>query len=134
MDAASALPGRTTALRPAWRVTPLRLVIGLTLLAVAVRLVHIGSRPLWLDEAYSAWFASRSWHYLWTAVPTYEPHPPFYYSVLKLWEAIAGDSPVALRALSLLLSAATVPVVMAAAREFDRQRPCLLYTSPSPRD
>ena len=123
MDAASALPGRTTALRPAWRVTPLRLVIGLTLLAVAVRLVHIGSRPLWLDEAYSAWFASRSWHYLWTAVPTYEPHPPFYYSVLKLWEAIAGDSPVALRALSLLLSAATVPVVMAAAREFDRQRP-----------
>ena len=123
MDVASALPGRTAALRPSWRVTPLRLVIGLTLLAVAVRLVHIGARPLWLDEAYSAWFASRSWHYLWTAVPTYEPHPPFYYSVLKLWEAIAGSSPIALRSLSLLLSAATVPVVMAAAWEFDRQRP-----------
>ena len=68
-------------------------------------------------------FASRSWTYLWAVVPTYEPHPPFYYSLLKLWSGIAGSGPFALRSLSLLFSVATIPVIMAAALELDRQRP-----------
>src|SRR5690349_12330454 len=54
------------------------------IIALGVRAIGLSARPLWLDEAYSAWFSSRSWDYLWTVVPTYEPHPPFYYSVLKL--------------------------------------------------
>jgi uncharacterized membrane protein len=93
------------------------------IIALGVRAIGLSTRPLWLDEAYSAWFSSRSWDYLWTVVPTYEPHPPFYYSVLKLWRGIVGSGPVALRSLSLLFSIATIPVVMAAALELDRQRP-----------
>jgi hypothetical protein len=77
MDAVS-----TTSPMAGWRtnlrVTPLRLAIGVVLLALTVRLTGIGSRSLWLDEAYSAWFSALSWNTLWTEVPTYEPHPPFY--------------------------------------------------------
>src|SRR5690348_10439729 len=121
--AASALQPDSGVLGRLRRVTPIQATVLLVLLALAVRTIGLSARPLWLDEAYSAWFSSRSWHYLWTVVPTYEPHPPFYYSVLKVWRALVGGSPTALRTLSLLLSAATVPVIMAAARELERQRP-----------
>lgn len=123
MDAATVVDVRAPALRLGWRVTPLRLAILLVLLAVAVRLVGIGMRPLWLDEAYSAWFSSRGWHELWTAVPTYEPHPPFYYSLLKAWRALFGGEALALRGFSILFAVLTIPVVMAAAREQERQDP-----------
>ena len=122
MDAVSTLEARP-ALRLGWRITPVRLAIGLTLLAVAVRAIGLGMRPLWLDEGYSAFFAARDWHYLWTAVPTYEPHPPFYYSLLKLWRELFGGGAVALRSSSVLISALTVPVVVAAALELEKQRP-----------
>src|SRR6476661_7644029 len=102
--------------RFAWlaRVSPAQAMLGLVVLALLIRAVHLSARPLWLDEAYSAWFSARAWHYLWTVVPTYEPHPPFYYSILKGWRAIAGGDAVALRGLSVLFSAITVAVMMAA--------------------
>src|SRR5437762_11991800 len=84
MDSAPAIARPAPALRLNWRVAPTWLVIGLTFLGLALRLVHIGSRPLWLGEASSQRFPARDWHYLWTIVPTYEPHPPFYYSIPKL--------------------------------------------------
>jgi hypothetical protein len=121
--AASALKPRSGVLGRLGRVTPSQMAFVLVLLALAVRAVGLSARPLWLDEAYSAWFSARGWHYLWTVVPTYEPHPPFYYSILKLWREGAGSSPAVLRTLSLLFSAATVPVAMAAARDLERQRP-----------
>jgi predicted membrane-bound mannosyltransferase len=98
MDASRALRGQQPLLaRVGWRATPLTVAAAAVLLALAVRLNGIALRPLWLDEAYSAWFSTRSWDYLWTAVPTYEPHPPFYYSLLKLWRGLAGGGAVALR-------------------------------------
>jgi len=124
MDAAaSALQPRNGVLDRLGRVSLAQAAILLILLALAVRTFGLSARPLWLDEAYSAWFSARSWHYLWTVVPTYEPHPPFYYSLLKLWRMVAGGSAVELRSLSLVFSAATVPVVMAGVLELDRQRP-----------
>jgi hypothetical protein len=123
MDAASALNVQSPTMRVGWRVTPLRLAAMLVLLALGVRLIAIGARPLWLDEAYSAWFSRRGWHELWTVVPTYEPHPPFYYSLLKLWRGLFGGHPVALRGFSIMLGVLTVPVVMAAAAEQERQQP-----------
>src|SRR5690348_16243096 len=123
MDAAAASSAPFAGTRLAWRVTPLRLGVLLTLTALAVRLIGIGMRPLWLDEAYSAWFSARGWHELWTVVPTYETHPPFYYSLLKLWRLAFGGGAVALRLPSVILGAATVPIVMLAAREIERLRP-----------
>lgn len=105
------------------RLSPLRLALALATLAFAIRLTGLSVRPLWLDEAYSAWFSARSWEYLWAVVPTYEPHPPFYYSLLKTWRMLFGGDPFALRFLSLLFATLTIPVVVTIALELERQRP-----------
>jgi len=123
MDAATSLNTPKAGIRLGWRVTPRRLTVVLILLTVALRIIGIGGRPLWLDEAYSSWFSSLSWHALWTEVPTYETHPPFYYSLLKLWRLLFGGSAVGLRLSSILLAATTVPVIFAACRELERVRP-----------
>lgn len=120
---ASVLPPWSGARNRLARVTPAQAAALLMVLALGVRAVGLSARPLWLDEGYSNWFSSRDWHYLWSVVPTYEPHPPFYYSLLKLWRSILGGSPATLRSLSLVFSVATVPVVMASAFELDRRRP-----------
>ncbi len=105
------------------RITPVKLAFALMAVALALRIIDITARPLWLDEAYSSWFSSQSWHVLWTDVPTYEPHPPFYYSLLKLWRELFGGGALALRLFSVLLGVAVIPVVIAASIELQRQRP-----------
>jgi len=113
-----------TNLSRSWaKVSTAQLTFALALIAVAVRLLGLGARPLWLDEAYSAWFASRGWHELWTSVPRYEPHPPFYYSILKLWRSVFGGDAVALRSLSVVFAAAAIAVVLAAVREQEGLEP-----------
>jgi mannosyltransferase len=123
MNAISTITAPTAGPRLRWRVTPVRLAIGLTFLALLLRLIGIGARPLWLDEGYSAWFSAQSWHVLWTEVPTYEPHPPFYYSLLKVWRDLFGGSADALRAFSVLFGIAAVPIVVAASSELERLQP-----------
>ena len=123
MDAASTLQPTVALTRRSWRVTPLTLGAGLTLLALALRLVDLGTRPLWLDEAFSAWFSDRSFQYLWHVLPTYEAHPPFYYSVLKLWRMAVGEGHAAMRGLSVLFGTLTVPLIMAIAVEQERHEP-----------
>lgn len=88
------------------------------ILAVAVlaRLPTLWGRSLWLDEAYSAWFSTVPLKELWTEVPLYETHPPFYYTLLKGWRALAGSSEVGLRSLSVLASVITVMLMACAAR------------------
>ncbi|NJO54288.1 MAG: hypothetical protein HC829_05055, partial [Bacteroidales bacterium] len=78
---------------------PLALVLAL---AVWFRFHEIGRLPLWLDEAYSFWFSGQSFRSLWTFVPTFETHPPVYYSLLRLWR-VFGEDETALRSLSAVL-------------------------------
>jgi hypothetical protein len=84
--------------------------------AIAMRLPELTSRSFWTDEAYSFWFSSLSWHDLWRVTPQYETHPPFYYSILKLWMGVVGSSEGALRALSVIASVATVALATNAPR------------------
>ena len=121
MDAAVANAPPPMRVRADLRLTPVRLIGALTLLALAFRLVNLGGRDLWLDEAFSAWFSERSFAYLWTVLPTYEAHPPLYYSLLKIWGFAFGDGAAALRAFSVLLGAATIPLLMLAAFEQERE-------------
>jgi uncharacterized membrane protein len=87
-----------------------------TLLALALRLPTLASRSLWLDETYSAWFAAVPLRELWTSVPLYETHPPFYYTLLKGWIALFGNGEAAMRSLSVLAGVATVFLLPACAR------------------
>lgn len=83
-------------------------LIGILALAAALRLPGLSARSLWLDESYSAWFAALSLHELWTEAPLYETHPPLYYTLLKGWITLFGDSEAAIRSLSLGAGLATV--------------------------
>lgn len=123
MDASTAARAPVRAIRPEWRVSPLALAAAIALAALAVRFIGLELRPLWLDEAYTAWFSARDWRELWIIVPTYETHPPVYYSLTKLWRGLFGADPVALRSLSVLLGLLAVPVVAAAARAHERLAP-----------
>jgi hypothetical protein len=86
-------------------------------LAAWLRFAGFAGRPLWLDEAYSAYAAGKGWAFLWQMVPRYETHPPFYYSLVRLWTLPFGDSLIALRMLGLACGMATLPLGMLCARE-----------------
>ncbi len=98
------------------------------------RFAGLGSRSLWLDEGYSAWFSALSWIDLWTLTPKYETHPPFFYSILKIWTQGFGDSAAALRSLPAVAGVLAIPVMAAAAREagkltgVSRPAPLILVT------
>ncbi len=85
--------------------------VGLAIAGLAARGWHLFTAPLWLDEAYSAYAASKSLHFLWHVVPQYETHPPFYYTLLWVWTRLCGDSLIALRALGLVAGLLTPPAI-----------------------
>ena len=88
----------------------------LGVLALLLRLPTLSSRSLWLDETYSAWFSNVPLHALWTEVPLYETHPPFYYTLLKGWRALFGSSEAGLRSLCVLASVLNVVLMPVCAR------------------
>lgn len=102
--------------RPLGRKAYLALVAGIGGWALLLRLPTLASRSFWLDETYSAWFAAQPLHDLWTVVPLYETHPPFYYTLLKAWMALVGPGEAALRSLSVIASVATVVLLPVGAR------------------
>lgn len=114
-----------------WRL--IALIALITLLGAALRFWDIGSRALWLDESYSAWFSELGWQSLWFDSPRYETHPPFYYSLLKLWRSVAGDGGGALRGLSGLFGIIAIPVAALAAvtlgRLAETRRPLVLVAA-----
>lgn len=84
-----------------------------TTLALALRLINLGGRPLWYDEAFSLLFGERSPGAMLAGTLTpvdgaaAEEHPLFYYFILHGWMALWGYAPGAARLLSALLGTAT---------------------------
>ena len=98
----------------------LALLAGTIFFAIVVRAVLLGHESLYIDEGYSVWFSSQDWGYLWTKVPEFETHPPFYYSVLKVWRSAFGSDEASLRLLSVLFSILIIPLVYLSARLLNR--------------
>jgi len=93
----------------------------LTAVALGLRLFRLGHEPLWFDEAYTALTAVKPVTDI-VAVLQTEGNPPLYYLVLHVWSAWFGDSEWALRMVSALVGAATVPLVYwVGARLFSRR-------------
>lgn len=84
------------------------------LLALALRLINLDQRPLWYDEAFSVLYAEKPFATMLAGTVTEvegaaaDVHPLFFYSLLHGWMALFGQSPAAVRALSVLLGMATV--------------------------
>ena len=83
------------------------------LLAAFTRIHHLTQQSLWLDESFTH-AALRDLGPI--GGPADDMHPPLYYVVLAGWTALAGDSVLALRGLSLFASLLTVPLVYQLAR------------------
>lgn len=81
-----------------------------------LRFYHIGQEPLWLDEAFSYWFSTRTLLELWTIVPKFEPNPPLYYTILEMWRNLFGSSEACLRSLSAIMSVGCIPLIFMTGR------------------
>ncbi|MGQ9502300.1 MAG: glycosyltransferase family 39 protein [Anaerolineae bacterium] len=100
---------------------------GVLAVAIALRLINLGDRPLWYDEAFAVLYAEKSYSTMLygTLTPAHgvaaDVHPLLYYTLLHMWMQLFGQSPVAVRALSVLLGTATVGMVYLVGRRlYDR--------------
>lgn len=76
---------------------------------VALRLHRLADRSFY-DEAASWTFAHLSWGNFWHVIWNYEGNMAFYYLLLHGW-SVFGDSEVAIRSLSVVFGAATIPAI-----------------------
>lgn len=87
---------------------PRRAGFSLVLLALILRLPTVGSRPMWYDEAFSVLFSSKGLPRMLQGSVDAEVHPLLYYSLLSGWMRAMGDTPIAVRGLSILFGLGSV--------------------------
>jgi 4-amino-4-deoxy-L-arabinose transferase-like glycosyltransferase len=89
-------------------------MVAIVVLALALRLVNLGGRAVWYDEAFAVLYAEQPLETMLYGTVTQvegaaaDVHPLFFYTMLHVWMLVFGQSPDAVRALSLLLGIATV--------------------------
>ncbi len=111
-----------------WLTTGRWPVLASAALALGLRLVNLGGRPLWYDEAFAVLYAEKPFEAMAYGTLTQvggaaaDVHPLFFYSILHAWMGIVGQSPLAVRVLSALLGTATVIVAYLLARRLFDQR------------
>jgi mannosyltransferase len=102
---------------------PYRALALIALLALALRLVNLGGRPIWYDEAFAVLYAEKSFGAMIYGTITQvqgaaaDVHPLLYYFSLHLWMGLFGQSPFAVRLPSAILGVATVVLIYFLARE-----------------
>lgn len=101
-------------------------VAALTLIAAAIRWPTIAGPSFWVDEWVTRQIVSRPLLDALRAVKETESSPPLYYVLAWVWGHVFGTSEFALRSLSGLLGAATVPVAYAAGRALASPRTGLI--------
>ncbi len=91
------------------RLAPLLLLL-ITAAGAILRMLQIGSKGLWLDEAFSVWLG-------WQPVPEMlawllhvDQHPPLYYALLHFWMGL-GDDAATVRAFSAFTGTLTIPAI-----------------------
>ncbi len=92
------------------------------LLGAFLRFYAIGAKTMWLDEAFSVWMAHHALIDSWAWLIRIDQHPPLYYSLLHVWQALFGDGQGTVRALSALCSTLAIPFFYGSCRRwFDEQ-------------
>jgi mannosyltransferase len=88
------------------------------IVALTLRVFHLGYLSLWTDEIFSRYYYDLFGPaYMVTRGATIEPTPALYYFLLQGWMTLFGHSEVALRSLSVAASMIALPLVYALARE-----------------
>ncbi|MCZ7544112.1 MAG: glycosyltransferase family 39 protein [Anaerolineae bacterium] len=92
-------------------------LVAILLLAAGLRVVNLGGRTLWYDEAFAVLYAETGLDAMLEGTLAQEDgaaadvHPLLYYTLLGAWMGRVGQSPEAVRALSVLVGVLTVAVV-----------------------
>jgi mannosyltransferase len=87
------------------------IVGGLTALALALGLLRVGAKSIWLDEAFSIQDARGGIGSLAHVLTRDDPNMGLYYSLLYGWVHLFGESEFVVRSLSAVFAALAVPVV-----------------------
>ncbi len=100
---------------------------GLTALGLAIRFVSLGAQAFHHDEVITvARVIPGSFRHMLHEVKASESNPPLYYALAWGWAKAFGDGEFAVRSLTALFGAATVPVAYFAARELSSRKAGLL--------
>ena len=103
-----------------------QLWLGLILiLAAGLRVVNLGLRSVWYDEAFSLVLANRDPGTILEAT-AHDYHPPLWYWLLWLWEKIFGPDLITARFLSAAWGVATVAMIYLLAQKLFGSRTALL--------
>ncbi len=97
------------------------LAVGLTLLAVLLRVYRLEDVPLRGDEAFTVRFWTDNPIEVWDDLATREPHPMGAFVLFWAWKNLVGDSEFSMRALSLLLNLPGVALMMVLAQRLIRK-------------
>ncbi|MBI4675653.1 MAG: glycosyltransferase family 39 protein, partial [Chloroflexi bacterium] len=91
------------------------------LLGLTLRVLQLDFQPLWWDEGYSVFFATRDFGAL-LARTAVDIHPPLYYALMQGWTRALGKDALVLRGLSVIIGVAAIPLLyLVAKRLFDRR-------------
>jgi 4-amino-4-deoxy-L-arabinose transferase-like glycosyltransferase len=91
------------------RFAPLLLLV-ITILGAGLRLFQIGSKGLWLDEAFSVWMGQQPLLDMFAWLLRVDQHPPLYYTLLHFWLWL-GDDAAMVRAFSAIIGTLTIPII-----------------------
>ena len=115
----SATPPRT---RPPARTV----LIGLVLVAAAVRFGTLGAKGFWGDELSTVDLVHRSLTHMLTGIGNLESTPPLYYVVSWLWVKVFPATEVGIRAIPAISGVALVPVAYWIGREVAGERAAII--------
>jgi 4-amino-4-deoxy-L-arabinose transferase-like glycosyltransferase len=82
------------------------------LLAFALRVIALDTRPVWYDDAFAIFLAEQNFPAIFSGTAA-DTMPPLYYALLHLWIPRVGATPFALRMLSVALSLLSVALMYA---------------------
>ncbi len=87
------------------------LVVIITLVGGALRVLLLDQKGMGLDETVSVWLANQNIGGLLQWLVRIDQHPPLYYTLLHFWIPLNGDSPYHVRLLSVLFGAGAIPII-----------------------
>jgi mannosyltransferase len=111
--------GKTGILRNRSSLVTIVLLVGITLLALGLRLYHLNAQSLWYDEGFSVYLAHMSPGEI-VSQTAADIQPPLYYLMLHGWMQLFGDDEPAVRGLSVLFGVLTVPLIYGVAWQLSR--------------
>jgi mannosyltransferase len=99
-----------------------QIVIALTVAAAVLRMVGIGAKGFWQDEARTVLHTKLGFGGMLDEVIDTETTPPLYFVLSWPWAKVFGSGETGLRSLSALAGTVTVPVAYLAAKELVSRR------------